>query len=126
MFFFPKGNGMIDLSPVHCFMIMCVLDKLLYYSIKSFLLFFLVAVCICIFECWAEEGERVFERGGVGDWEREREISDSLIKDVSKTLIKIEYPCKCKATCNLQVFHLEQLSQCEAVFLCLSFFIAHK
>lgn len=61
--------------------------------------------------CWYV---RVFEKGG--GWEKERDISDSLIKDVSKTLIKIEYPCKCKATCNLQVFHLEQLSQCEAVF----------
>lgn len=61
----------------------------------------------------------VFESKGVGggrERERERKISDSLIKDVSKTLIKIEYPCKCKATCNLQVFHLEQLSQCEVVF----------
>lgn len=60
-------------------------------------------VCVC------------FRRGWVG------EISDSLIKDVSKTLIKIEYPCKREATCNLQVFHLEQLSQCEAgFFFCLS------
>lgn len=56
------------------------------------------------------------ERGLGGGRERPGEISDSLIKDVSKTLIKIEYPCKCKATCNLQVFHLEQLSQYEAVF----------
>lgn len=87
-------------------------------------LVFFLWLCICIFsKCWDKRMRVcVFKRGGLGERERkrgggaQREISDSLIKDVSKTLIKIEYPCKCKATCNLQVFHLEQLSQCEAVF----------
>lgn len=113
------------LSPIYCFFIMCVSGKLLYCSIKSFFLFFFLHIlvffsCGCVF-AFSNVGIRgwgcVCWREGVGGgWEREREISDSLIKDVSKTLIKIEYPCKCKATCNLQVFHLEQLSQCEAVF----------
>lgn len=61
----------------------------------------------------------VWEGGGACGY-GQRKISDSLIIDAFKTLIKIEYSCKC----NLQVFHLEQLSQCGAVFM--SFFTAHK
>lgn len=83
-------------------------------SFFFFLIFWSFFSCGCVF-AFSNVGIRgfvcvCFRRGWVG------EISDSLIKDVSKTLIKIEYPCKREATCNLQVFHLEQLSQCEAVF----------
>ena len=56
----------------------------------------------------AREGEEAREReeGRESKSQPKRgEVSDSLIKDVSKTLIKIEYPCKCSATCNLQVIH---------------------
>lgn len=76
-------------------------------------------------------GTCVRERGeGGGVRKGKRKISDSLIKDVSKTLIKIEYPCKCKATRNLQVFHLEMKVRSESISVraCvfMSFFIAHK
>lgn len=71
--------------------------------------FFFSHVCLCVCLRVCAFACECFRRRWVG------EISDSLIKDVSKTLIKIEYPCK--APCNLQVFHLEQLSHC-AAFVC--------
>lgn len=51
--------------------------------------------------------------GGGEHWREERKVTNSLIKDVSKTLIKIDYPHKRSTTCYLWLIHLEPLSQCE-------------
>ncbi len=50
----------------------------------------------------------------------ERKVTSSPIKDVSKTLIKIDYPHKCSTTCYLWLIHLEPLSQCEHLPLIVS------
>lgn len=62
-------------------------------------------------KCMVAERER--ERG-------ERKVTNSLIKDVSKTLIKIDYPHKCSTTCYLWLIHLEPLSQFEHLPLIVS------
>lgn len=42
---------------------------------------------------------------------KERGVTISLIKDVSKTLIKTDYPHKRSTTCYLQLIYLGPLSQ---------------
>lgn len=62
---------------------------------------------------WGRKWESEWELLAACEWG----VSGSLIKDVSKTLIKTEYPHKSGATCNLQVIRLEPLPRRGPLFL---------